>query len=87
VEVADPGVGVVATPTPPVATRIVELFGVLCSGEWGGELKLPGEEPASPVSMAGEHGNYAPRRGPAARREKSTGEYTGRKENQPGNGI
>jgi hypothetical protein len=53
-------VGVVATPTPPVATRIVELFGVLCSGgEWGGELKLPGEEATSTESMAAEHRNHA----------------------------
>ena len=55
----DAGVGVVATPTPLVATRIVELFGVLCSGEWGGELKLPGEESASAVFMAAEHGSGA----------------------------
>lgn len=44
-----------ATPTceeSGVATRIVELFGVPCSGEWGGELKLPGELPTSMASMA-----------------------------------
>jgi hypothetical protein len=61
VEVVDveTGVGVVATPTPPVATRIVELFGVPCSGEWGGELKLPGEDATSVDSMAAEHENHA----------------------------
>jgi hypothetical protein len=50
-DVAFPGVGVLAppTPTPPVDTRIVEL-GVPCSGECGGELKLPGED-ASLASM------------------------------------
>jgi hypothetical protein len=50
-EVAFPWVGVLAppTPTPPVDTRIVE-FGVPCSGECGGELRLPGED-ASLVSM------------------------------------
>jgi hypothetical protein len=49
-EVAFPWVGVLATPTPPVDTRIVE-FGVPCSGECGGELRLPGED-ASLASMA-----------------------------------
>lgn len=43
------GVGVLAPPTP--GTRIVE-FGVPCSGECGGELRLPGED-ASLASMAG----------------------------------
>ena len=37
----------VATPTPPagcgVTTRFAEWFGVPCSGEWGGELRLSGE--------------------------------------------
>jgi hypothetical protein len=62
VEVVDAGVcvgvGVLATPTPD-ASRIVELLGVLCSGEWGGELKLPGEEATSVLSMAAEHGKHA----------------------------
>jgi len=44
--------GVLAPPAtpPPVETRIVE-FGVPCSGECGGLLRLPGED-ASLVSMA-----------------------------------
>lgn len=45
------GVGVlVPTPTPPAAARTVDV-GVPCSGECGGELRLPGED-ASPTSMA-----------------------------------
>lgn len=45
------GVGVlVPTPTPPADARTVEV-GVPCSGECGGELRLPGED-ASPTSMA-----------------------------------
>jgi hypothetical protein len=49
----DPFAGVgVLTPTTPPDTRIV-AFGVPCSGECGGELKLPGEE-ASFASMAKE---------------------------------
>jgi hypothetical protein len=44
-EVAFAGVGVLRcpTPTPPAETRMVE-DGVPCSGECGGELKLPGED-------------------------------------------
>jgi hypothetical protein len=51
-EVALLCVGVLAppTPTPAVDTRMVEL-GVPCSGECGGELRLPGED-ASLASMA-----------------------------------
>jgi hypothetical protein len=50
----DPFAGVLAAVTPtPVDSRIVE-FGVPCSGECGGELKLPGED-ASFASMAEEH--------------------------------
>lgn len=49
-DVAFPGVVAPPTPTPPVETRMVE-FGVPCSGECGGELKLPGED-ASLASMA-----------------------------------
>jgi hypothetical protein len=51
-DVAFAGVGVLTppTPTPPVDTRTVE-DGVPCSGECGGELKLPGED-ASFASMA-----------------------------------
>jgi hypothetical protein len=45
------GVGVlVPTPTPPAGVRIVDV-GVPCSGECGGELRLPGED-ASSTSMA-----------------------------------
>lgn len=45
------GVGVlVPTPPPPADARTVEV-GVPCSGECGGELRLPGED-ASPTSMA-----------------------------------
>lgn len=45
------GVGVlVPTPTLPAAARTVDV-GVPCSGECGGELRLPGDD-ASPTSMA-----------------------------------
>jgi hypothetical protein len=47
-DVALPGV-VTPTPTPPVEDRVG--FGVPCSGECGGELRLPGED-ASLASMA-----------------------------------
>jgi len=41
------GVGVLApTPTPPADARMVDA-GVACSGECGGELRLPGEDASS----------------------------------------
>jgi hypothetical protein len=49
----DPVAGVVVlvpTPTPPAAVRMVDV-GVPCSGECGGELRLPGED-ASSTSIA-----------------------------------
>jgi hypothetical protein len=58
------GVGVLAppTPTPPVDTRIVE-FGVPCSGEFGAELREPGED-ASFASIAPENQNHTGSRTP-----------------------
>jgi hypothetical protein len=57
-DVACAGVGVLAPPTPTPDTRMVE-FGVPCSGECGGELKLPGEE--SLASMAEKTESTQPR--------------------------
>lgn len=53
------GVGVLAfaAPTPTPADARTEEFGVPCSGECGGELKLPGDEPSS-SSMAVEGGDF-----------------------------
>lgn len=84
VDVVDVGAGAggvwfaFATPTceeSGVATRMVELFGVPCSGEWGGELKLPGELATSMASMLG---------GEKGKRNRGI-KYTARYSNTPGN--
>jgi hypothetical protein len=51
--------GVLAAPTTPptLETRVVE-FGASCSGECGGELRLPGED-VSFASMAADGGELS----------------------------
>lgn len=46
------GVGVAATPTLPSGPRIVGVFPLFCSGECGGELRLPGDDATSTDSIA-----------------------------------
>lgn len=71
------GVGVlVPTPTPPAAARTVDV-GVPCSGECGGELRLPGED-ASPTSMA-QNTRRVPRKKDESVREKKKEGETRRK--------
>lgn len=70
------GVGVlVPTPTPPADARTVDV-GVPCSGECGGELRLPGEDAPS-TSMARHRQEDAARENKKTRARRGAGRVEG----------